>query len=586
MHSNNNNITELKVVNEFSKPPPSSSSSKYNASSAGMNNRKTNVTIIQVSNERNEKLATASNNNHTDNHPQLPQKTIIAEVFKFPEISKSATNSTNKSKHHEYKSNVQIIPSNSNSSNSSTIKVLAQEENPSTIFTAVGTKTDQHNYSNNATKKPLNTNTPSTLNNSNLDELNQQISTKVHIGSTEASVYGTCFTPQQPSSASSSKTSTPKMSKKIILSANTSGVTKIAVNNVNDTSSNIGSSTLCNEDENKAIAACRNNAGHYEKVFLSSTISTKGDMINEDGGAIACSNSVIQMADGNCINGRTDSIHNVGNNSSPTPKVTVRNLEELKQKTKQQGHLGNRVMTATPSTLIPIETHSTVVPEHSPITTRRIVASPQQLSASSNNCIQRPPPVKTPFVLTRGLTEAVITSRPSRKDFLSSNNSSANKKSSSKATQASANNNSDGPGSSNATVKLHSNVNRTISDCLGHRKRSSSTSDAHSQLNCRTSNNNEMPQRQGVANNMPTRQPSQHHVRIFDGGLNNVTNTANTTNVTPTACSKRISLREQQIMQLRREIMHPGGVRLQLRRKDCINSIAWVEALGAVWQAN
>ncbi|GLH03878.1 Uncharacterized protein GBIM_09711 [Gryllus bimaculatus] len=47
----------------------------------------------------------------------------------------------------------------------------------------------------------------------------------------------------------------------------------------------------------------------------------------------------------------------------------------------------------------------------------------------------------------------------------------------------------------------------------------------------------------------------------------------------------RLTLREQQVMQLRREMLHPGGVRLQLRRKDCTNSIALVDAFGAVWVA-
>jgi hypothetical protein len=46
-----------------------------------------------------------------------------------------------------------------------------------------------------------------------------------------------------------------------------------------------------------------------------------------------------------------------------------------------------------------------------------------------------------------------------------------------------------------------------------------------------------------------------------------------------------MTLREQQVFQLRREMMHPGGVRLQLRRKDCLGSIAWVEAFGGVWVA-
>ena len=51
------------------------------------------------------------------------------------------------------------------------------------------------------------------------------------------------------------------------------------------------------------------------------------------------------------------------------------------------------------------------------------------------------------------------------------------------------------------------------------------------------------------------------------------------------AGNRKLTLREQQVFQLRREMMHPGGVRLQLRRKDCINSIGLVDAFGAVWVA-
>lgn len=47
--------------------------------------------------------------------------------------------------------------------------------------------------------------------------------------------------------------------------------------------------------------------------------------------------------------------------------------------------------------------------------------------------------------------------------------------------------------------------------------------------------------------------------------------------------SSRLTLREQQVLQLRREMTHPGGVRLQLRRKDCIGSIALVDVLSGVW---
>lgn len=43
------------------------------------------------------------------------------------------------------------------------------------------------------------------------------------------------------------------------------------------------------------------------------------------------------------------------------------------------------------------------------------------------------------------------------------------------------------------------------------------------------------------------------------------------------------TLREQQVLQLQREMKHPSGVRLQLRRKDCISSIALADAMNSVW---
>ncbi|XP_060515821.1 uncharacterized protein LOC132695535 isoform X2 [Cylas formicarius] len=58
------------------------------------------------------------------------------------------------------------------------------------------------------------------------------------------------------------------------------------------------------------------------------------------------------------------------------------------------------------------------------------------------------------------------------------------------------------------------------------------------------------------------------------------------------SCSPRIlqpppqpykTLREQQVILLEKEMKHPTGVRLQLRRKDCINSIGFVDAFDAVW---
>jgi hypothetical protein len=43
------------------------------------------------------------------------------------------------------------------------------------------------------------------------------------------------------------------------------------------------------------------------------------------------------------------------------------------------------------------------------------------------------------------------------------------------------------------------------------------------------------------------------------------------------------TFREQQVLQLQKEMKHSGGVRLQLRKKDCISSIALVDAFDSVW---
>lgn len=51
----------------------------------------------------------------------------------------------------------------------------------------------------------------------------------------------------------------------------------------------------------------------------------------------------------------------------------------------------------------------------------------------------------------------------------------------------------------------------------------------------------------------------------------------------PTGVASRLTLREQQVLELRKEMMHMGGVRIQLRRKDCIGTIALCDAFGAVW---
>ncbi|XP_046624682.1 uncharacterized protein LOC124307220 isoform X1 [Neodiprion virginianus] len=55
--------------------------------------------------------------------------------------------------------------------------------------------------------------------------------------------------------------------------------------------------------------------------------------------------------------------------------------------------------------------------------------------------------------------------------------------------------------------------------------------------------------------------------------------------VTREGNGRQLTLREQQVLQLKREIGHRAGVRLQLRRRDCKDNIAFVDTFGTVWIA-
>ncbi|KAK4029858.1 uncharacterized protein LOC116931208 [Daphnia magna] len=45
------------------------------------------------------------------------------------------------------------------------------------------------------------------------------------------------------------------------------------------------------------------------------------------------------------------------------------------------------------------------------------------------------------------------------------------------------------------------------------------------------------------------------------------------------------SLKERQVARLRMEMQHPAGVRIILKKRDCLNTIALIDALGTVWVA-
>ncbi|XP_065371185.1 mucin-5AC [Calliphora vicina] len=575
--SKGNNITELEINSDTSTP-----------SSTSNDTSNTNITIIQVSTENtNDKTATSSGESDYE-PPKLPHKTTAtaaaADVFKFPDAHVSVTKNI---KHNEYKSNVQIIPSSSNKSscssnhnhnNSSTIQVMGNST------TMVG----GNQYTTPVKKSQISSST-------RIDE-HSKITT-VHVAGTD-NTYGTCFTPPS-SSASASHTSTPKMPKKIILSANTSGITNITVNNTT-TSEEISTITsaaaVLRKNSNEFATSSTstnlnktNNGLHYEKVFLSNSAS-------------------INTADPvGSVQPTTSSSHNV---TPISPKWSSPHHRQSKQRTKENTGASALGKSTAASNGVDkkVKSQNSTTKQHSGEQRHKSPTQMQQQTGDqpmssvnmgspamgrrrfvspTNSRPTQPAAARPPFILTRGLTEAVITSRPSRKDFhflnklsvtkTKSSNTNANSSKSSNT----ANNNDNGSGSSASITATpsHLAVNRTTSEALEQRRRSSSTSDAQSQRHARGTNNNDPSNRANVGSGGPLRQPPQPF-RLAENILGVSSSPGNTTSP-----AKRMTLREQQVMQLRREIMHPGGVRLQLRRKDCVGSIAWVDSFGAVWVA-
>ncbi|XP_034937274.1 uncharacterized protein [Chelonus insularis] len=71
--------------------------------------------------------------------------------------------------------------------------------------------------------------------------------------------------------------------------------------------------------------------------------------------------------------------------------------------------------------------------------------------------------------------------------------------------------------------------------------------------------------------------------RSSQSGQNHSSGVSSTTNVINTP--KLLTLREKQVAQLKREMNHRAGVRLQLGRRDCKDGIAFVDSFGSIWVA-
>ncbi|TMW48859.1 hypothetical protein DOY81_006053 [Sarcophaga bullata] len=591
--SKGNNITELEINSESAIPVASAT-----------DNINTNITIIQVSTENTNvnDVTTTSSSDSDYEPPNLPQKTttIAADVFKYPDSHVSVTKNI---KQHEYKSNVQIIPSSSNNSRSSNANHIS-----SSTIQVVGDSTAMVGGNNHyTTPVKQQQNISSDIGSkTTIDELSKI--TTVHVAGSD-NIYGTCFTPL--SSASPTHTSTPKMQKRIILSANTSGVTSITVNNTTtEKTESVGAKNTNSEkienDFNTTFASTgttattttnlhnRSNPLHYDRVFL----TTSSSAISSD--AIGCvqpttssSTKTSPMSPKwNSPRHRQSRQHLKDENPIESPLLSNRVEKKVKaQNTKVNSAEQNRKSPSQTTQQQIAEQSISLNNQSSPSNGRRFVSPIASRPAQ---------PPRPPFLLTRGLTEAAISSRPSRKDFYflnklsvaktKSSQLSASSNSHSRSNTSNNNENSSSASTSVTTSQLpistQLGINRTSSEVLEQRRRSSSTSDAQSQRLSRGTNNNDPSVRinSGISGGGQLRQPPQPF-RLTENILGVSSSPGNITPHNTTSPSKRMTLREQQVMQLRREIMHPGGVRLQLRRKDCVGSIAWVDAFGAIWVA-
>lgn len=199
--------------------------------------------------------------------------------------------------------------------------------------------------------------------------------------------------------------------------------------------------------------------------------------------------------------------------------------------------------------------------------TASVITLPPPSSAASSNAIanaNKPKiqlePKRRPL-LTRGLTEAVIL-RSSRKDQSTNRSNAKETTSHASAVQTLRNESSEQRKRSSSTSDTQGVRNRVAATASNNN--ATSTANAGNSVN---SNNNIVTSNDPRRIQTPPQPFRPPHVELS------------------LHASGRLTMREQQVMQLRREMMHPGGVRLQLRRKDCVNSIAFVDAFGAIWSA-
>uniref|UniRef100_A0A182XWT1 PDZ domain-containing protein n=1 Tax=Anopheles stephensi TaxID=30069 RepID=A0A182XWT1_ANOST len=521
------------------KVSPVTSSSPQSPSVAHEEDQVANVTIIQVSNSGN---ATApSPTITTTSSPKPPvsrfnfpkaKPSIITPTTVPAGVSTIITDDLGPGSDHSYKSNVQIIPSN--------IEYAANEDQP--------------------------------MQPSIIASINEQQITTVTVPNNVQSVP-----------ISSSVMSTPRSQPTVQVAVATSStpikgpesnfgtVTQIAVNTAGDVSG-VSKPIQCQSSQ------------HYEQVFLTSSVQVTagggqtGTTSLEDQAVVCVAPIVSKPTAGNKSSkvlllsrqSRSSSHSDIplparlaikGNRSN---EVGSNDKENRVQHDSIIGSAGSGSASTSKQGSAPTAGNPTV-PIH------LAGGSPSKRPAVDRN-IYTPHPQRSAPLLQRGLTELVLSTRPS-------------------ATAPST-----AHGTDQAAIVARGRrapvESKIRSDHLPpeQRRRSSSTSDArqehsHARINGASG---------GAANGAgPGRlqsppQPFRPHHQLINVPEGSQLNGAINGHGTPTGGiggNRKLTLREQQVFQLRREMMHPGGVRLQLRRKDCLNSIGLVDAFGAVWVA-
>lgn len=227
--------------------------------------------------------------------------------------------------------------------------------------------------------------------------------------------------------------------------------------------------------------------------------------------------------------------------ASSSPIMTPKYAFLHKQSPSQINILTNRVKEensepseiAVPSTSAAARTSSTTISTNS-----------ESLANGHSNRMKTSRPM-----LTRGLTEAAITRR-SRNE-----NTSASTRFNHK----------------NLRAVDSAQLQAARQENSKHRQRSSSTSDTQGLINRNQQHGN---------NNRINQSPN---VNIMSNGEFRRAPNLQPKTERSLHASTRETLREQQVKQLRNEIEHKGGVRIQLPRKHCINSIALVDVFGETW---